>query len=127
MNNQIANLKRNIFDKAKIFIEDMGCFAPFGAKVSQDELVDIMAYEDFEDSIDGTILIKLMKDDILKSFEKNAINIGAIAYDVVINMDDADGLQVKRDALCLIYTNDGRSWIDEYYPYMLIDNHCIWK
>jgi len=126
MNNKILKLKENIFYRARIFIEDAGYFVPFGAKICQNHLVDMMPYEDFEDSINGVVLVDLMKSHIINEFKKGLIQGGAIAYDVVINVDNEDGLEVKRDALCLIFTEDGKNWLDEYFPYILIDNECIW-
>ena len=99
---------------------------PFGAKIYENKVVDFMAYEEFEDTINGSILIDMMKGSIMKEFQNGKVDAGAIAYDVVINVDNEEGVQVKRDALCLIYSVDGKNWIDEYYPYLIVDNQCIW-
>lgn len=126
MNDLIVELKNNIFSRAKIFIEDMGCFVPFGVKIYKSEVKDIMGYQDFEESIGGDILIDLMKKNILEEFSKAIIDIAGIAYDVTLNLENKNGLKEDRDALCLIYTDDGQHWVAEYYPYTLIDNECVW-
>ncbi|RZJ36586.1 MAG: hypothetical protein EOO51_00260 [Flavobacterium sp.] len=35
-------LKKDIFSRAKVFIEDMGSFAPFGAKIVNDKIKDVV-------------------------------------------------------------------------------------
>lgn len=127
MEDKIIKLKENIFYRAKIFIEDARSFAPFGAKLYNNAIKDIMAYEEFDDSIKGDKLINIMKFDILSELNEGLIQAGAIAYDVIIELANADGILQRRDALCLIVTTDGQHWDQDYYPYMIINNQCFWK
>jgi len=127
MGNNITRLKENIFYRAKIFIEDMGSFVPFGAKLHGYTVKDVMAYIDFEDSIEGVELINMMKISISSEIEKGLIKAGAVAYDVVVNLENAHGVDEKRDALCLIITEDGENWSQEIFPYLLINSQCVWE
>ncbi|MEL1243158.1 hypothetical protein AAEO56_02695 [Flavobacterium sp. DGU11] len=127
MEDVIQNLKRNIFYRARIFIEDIGSFSPFGAKAKGQDIVDIMAYKDFEESIEGIELIDMLRGNFTKELEMDAIQAGAIAYDVAVELQNADGVFQKRDALCLITSTDGKNWEEEYFPYMLVNGECIWR
>jgi len=126
MKENILKVKQDIFYRAKIFIEKIGSFAPF-ASTYDGEVKDLMAYENFEESIEGMKLVNMLKSDISKDLRSDLIQIGAIAYDVKISLKNADGVSQKRDALCLIISTDGENWSQEYFPYMIIDGQCIWR
>ena len=127
MEDVIQNLKKNIFYRAKIFIEDIGDFSPFGVKAKGQDIIDTMAYKDFEGLINGIELIDMLKGNLIKEFESGLIQAGAIAYDITIQLKNGDGIFEKRDALCLLTSKNGKEWKEEYYPYILIDGQCIWK
>lgn len=128
MDENVLKLKENIFRRAKIFIEDASLFVPFAAKLNNNNGVkDLMAYENFEESINGLELINILKNSISKEMQEGLVKAGAVAYDVLIDLENGDGILEKRDALCLEITEDGINWSDEYFPYMIIDNQCVWR
>jgi hypothetical protein len=120
-------LKENIFRRAKIFIEDMGHFAPFGAKLIGKTVKDIVIFDDSEEIVNGQKIVDNLKSNFEKEIKGKSINAGAIAYDVILNINNSDSMREKRDALCLIISSDGLEWTEEYYPYMLIDRQCVWR
>lgn len=126
MDNLIKQLKTNIFSRATIFIEQIGEFAPFGAKALPNEIKDSVVYDD-KDVLDGSLGVKMLEKDILNDFDANKIIGAAIAFDVSASFQNADGVSEKRDALCLRITTDGKEWSEEYFPYMLIDGQCVWR
>jgi hypothetical protein len=127
MKENLNDLKANIFSRAKIFIQEMNEFAPFGAKLIDEEIKDVVYYNGEENVVDSQKGIKILKDIFSKEIKKNIIQAGAIAFDVVINLKNADGKMEKRDAMCIETSTDGENWNDEYFPYMIIDKECIWK
>lgn len=122
----IKELKINIFHRAKIFIENLEEFAPFGAKLIDESIKDVV-YSDDAEIVDSTKGIKILQDDFAKEIKNKIIQAGAIAYDVTANFKNGDGISEKRDALCLKITVDGENWSEDYFPYMIIDGQCVWK
>lgn len=125
MNKSEKLLKTNIFDRAAIFIEQNGSFAPFGAKMLDEGIQDVVIYDDAEE-IDTNSLIDTLRKNFTAELQGNTISAGAIAYDVIATVNNSDGMPEKRDALCLLL-NDGHTWKEEYFPYMLIDKQCVWR
>lgn len=123
----ILELKKNIFSRAKIFIEDMGSFTPFAATSDGKTIKDLIAYEDFDGSVDVIKLIDLLKNGILQEFNNGLLMASAIAYDVTINLENSDKVLEKRNALCLLVTKDGKNWYDEYFPYRVTATQCVWR
>ena len=124
--NNANSLKQNIFYRAKVFIESIGEFAPFGAKISHEEVKDIVYYDDSE-IVDSSKAVQILEADILDDFKMCKIQGAAIAFDVSADFKNADGVSEKRDALCLKLTTDGKDWSEEYFPYMIIDGECVWR
>lgn len=125
-NELLKELKVNIFHRAKIFIENLQEFAPFGAKLIGDNIKDVVYFDDAE-IIDSTKGIKTLQDNFSEEIKNKTIEAGAIAFDVTANFKNGDGISEKRDALCLKISSDGENWIEEYFPYMIIDGECVWK
>ncbi|MGH2667493.1 hypothetical protein [Flavobacterium sp.] len=117
----IISLKKDIFYRAKLFIDDMGEFAPFGSELIDEEIKPVMIYDDSNEIIEGVKLINVLKDEFSNKLHNNSIQAGAIAYDVFINVKT-----IKRNALCLIISVDGDNWTEDYYPYKVINNECVW-
>jgi hypothetical protein len=127
MNNvQLQNLKVNIVTQAKIYIEDMGEFAPFGATILKDSITPI-GYNSDEEVIDSKNAVTVMQKQLSQKIKEDLIDAGAIAFDVTANFKNADGISEKRDALCLKISNDGENWSEDYFPYLIIDGQCVWK
>lgn len=128
-NNQLHSLKTDIFSRAKIFIEQIGEFAPFGSEVIEGKINPVLYHD--EPNKDGFIhskeAVRVLKEQFSKGIKKKVIDAAAIAYDVAVNIKNSDGVSEKRDALCLEITEDGDNWNDEYFPYMIIDGQCVWR
>ncbi len=123
MDKMIARLKVNIFQRAERYIEQDGAFKPFGAKIVDKEVRDVVIYDDG----DSQEIINMLTEDFTAEIKSSMSLAGAIAYDVIATVNNSDGLPEKRDALCLTYTTDGNNWTEEYYPYLLIDDQCVWR
>jgi len=121
------SIKENIFYRAKLFIEDIGYFSPFGAKMNGEKIIDVMAYKEFEETIEGVELIDLLKGSFSKDLKAHKIHAAGIAYDVIIEIKKSESIFKKSDALCLITSTDGTEWTSEYFPYRLIEGKCIWQ
>ncbi|WP_281323489.1 hypothetical protein [Flavobacterium aestivum] len=124
--NSLNELKVNIFYRAKLFIENIKEFAPFGAKVIEGNIKDVV-YSDDTEIIDSAKGIKILQDNFSDEIKNKTIQAGAIAFDVTANFKNSDGISEKRDALCLKISSDGENWSEEYFPYMIIDGECVWK
>ncbi|KGO78633.1 hypothetical protein Q763_17460 [Flavobacterium beibuense F44-8] len=117
----IQKIKEHIFSSAQLFIERIGEFAPFGVKVSGEILKPVMALTDYADEINGLEHVNILKDSCEEEFKKQKIDAAAIAYDVLVTIDG-----IKTDAMCLIINIDGESWEEEYFPYRIENDKCIW-
>ena len=126
-NNKMIELKKDIFKRAELFIEDMGEFAPFASVLSLNKIKPIVIYDDAQDVFTGNKFIDLLSDIISKQILNKEIQIGAIAYDVTANFKNTYGIYEIRDALCLKISIDGYNWSLEYFPYKLINGKCVWK
>lgn len=120
-------IKKNIFARAKIFIENIGEFAPFGVKLIDGELKDVVFYNDENEILDTEKAINIIKENLVVELNNRKIQTGAFAYDIIASFKNADGVSEKRDALCLSISIDGKKWSEEYFPYMLIDGECVWR
>ncbi|QQT46079.1 Uncharacterised protein [Sphingobacterium multivorum] len=127
--NQLHILKLDIFSRAKLFIEEIGEFAPFGSEVIEGKINPVMYYDEpnKDGFIDSKEAVRVLKEQFSKGIKKKVIDAAAIAYDVAVNIKNSDGVSEKRDALCLEITEDGDNWDDEYFPYRIIDGQCVWR
>jgi hypothetical protein len=123
---QLHNLKTNIFDQAKIFIENIGEFAPFGSTILNDVITPIGYYSD-EEIMNSKNAVGILQKQFSEKIRKNLIEAGAIAFDVTADFKNGDGISEKRDALCLKISKDGENWSEDYFPYLIIEGECIWK
>jgi hypothetical protein len=123
---QLQNLKIDIFNQAKIYIEDMGGFAPFGSTILNNKITPIGYYSD-EEIVDSKNAVIILQEQLSKKIEKKLIDAGAIAYDVIIDVENSTGIFEKRDAMCLLISQDGVTWEEKYYPYNIIEGECVWK
>lgn len=127
MNDNILLLKQSIFHHAKFFIEKNGLFCPFGAKVSVRKITEIFIYDDSQEVIGGEKLVTVLKDSLSTEIKQDITQAGAIAYDIVANFKNLEGIFEKRDALCLAISTDGETWKEDYFPYKIIDGKCLWE
>ena len=127
MNNELLlELKRDIFNRAEIFIGNMGEFAPFGSELINNKIKPVVVYDDSEEIIKGEKLINILKESLSKNLKERKSQACAIAYDVYVSKVNNDGESVKFNALCLIISNDGENWEENYYPYKVIEKECVW-
>ena len=125
----IYKLKVNIFKQASLYLEEIGVFAPFGAKI-KNNIVQEVGYEEVDEeveTIDSKMVIGILKDHLSNQLIEKQIEGAAIAFDVAKEFKNADGILEKRDALCLTFSTNGDNWTNEYFPYMIIDKQCVWK
>ncbi|THD32377.1 MAG: hypothetical protein DI588_07085 [Flavobacterium johnsoniae] len=127
--NQSKVLKLDVFSRAKIFIEQIGEFAPFGSILIGGHVKAIAFFDeaDRDDLIDSVKAVKVLKEQVSKEIKNAIVDAAAIAYDVAVSIKNSDGVCEKRDALCLEFTSNGEDWTDEYFPYMIIDGQCVWR
>lgn len=123
----IWELKRNIFYRAAVFIESMGHFAPFGARISGAEIIDVVYDSDEIDIVDGNLAVKIIMNTFSKQIDEGDTTAVAVGFDVLAHFNNADGISEKRDALCLKISTDGVNWSEEYFPDLLIEGKCIWQ
>jgi hypothetical protein len=124
--NLVLDLKRDVFYRAKIFIDDMGHFAPFGSESINGKIKPIVIYDDTKNNIEVTKWVDLLLTNFSLKLKNKEIEAGAIAYDVFLNSKDIDGKTLKRNALCLQLSLNGIHWDEEYYPYKIINKECVW-
>jgi hypothetical protein len=122
----IILLKEDIFYRAKLFINNIGEFAPFASELIDNEVKPIVIYDDSDKIIKGEKLINILKEKLSININEKASQACAIAYDVYISNLNNDGETVKTNALCLIISDDGINWEEDYYPYKIINKECVW-
>ncbi len=120
-------LKENIFRRAKLFIDDMGHFAPFCVKIKKGTIIDVVINDDFGEIVDVKELILNLKRHIKLEFKSDKLEAGAIAYDVTAEFLNSNNEFERRDALCLLSSQDGVNWQEEYFPYSVNAGQCFWK
>jgi len=125
-NDLLLDLKSDIFHRAKLFIEDMGGFVPFGSELVDSKIKQIIIYDDSKEVFQGIEFINRLENNFSEKLRSEIIQAAAVAYDVSANFNNADGVSEKRDALCLKISTDGEKWSEDYYPYMIIDGKCVW-
>lgn len=125
INNNIQKLKENIFYRSKLFLEANGVLTPFGAKVINAEIKDVIIYDDSE--LITTELIHRLKDNFAFDIKNKKCSMAVVAYDVTVTTNNSDGLPERRDAICILISENGINWIEEYFPYLIIDGQCIFR
>lgn len=124
--NILLKLKKDIFYRAKIFIDDMGLFAPFSSEYNNGNVKSVVIYNDEAKIHKGITLIKTLKNISTEKIGNKEIEAVAIAYDVFIDVTE-EGNQIKKsNALCLITSFDGIIWDEDYYLYKIVENECVW-
>ncbi|HRB72468.1 MAG TPA: hypothetical protein PK776_11545 [Flavobacterium sp.] len=119
MDDLLIDLKKDIFQRAKLFIDDMGLFAPFGSKLKNGEIKPVVIMDESEDILK---ILEMLKGNFSEEICNQDIQAGAIAYDITVSLDDAR----KTDALCLLLSVDGVNWSEDHYPYHVVNGECVW-
>jgi len=127
MNEQdVSSLKSDVFYQAGIFLGENGLLAPFGSVIKKGIIKPVGYYNDENEIVDTVKAVDVMREIFSKDIKFNKAEAAAIAYDVAMMIPDGNGNSVKRDAMCLLLSTDGEEWKQEYFPYTLIDDRCVW-
>lgn len=109
-------LKELMIEQATAFIEDAGEFFPYGTVVkSNGEIVPIGVYDDVE-HLSSDKVIDVLEKEIFTQIIKNKVVFAGIGIDVIINVENEEGVSEKRNALMIKTSVDGKEWKDEFYP-----------
>lgn len=127
MEEELNKLKEDIFCQAERYLSEMNEFVPFGSFYTNGKIAPVMCDYGVFDVMNGKVIVEDLKKFFIERLASGISSSGAIAYDVALTINDADGNPVKRDALCLITSIDGEIWTEDYYPYLVIDGLCIWQ
>lgn len=121
-------LKKRAFLQAEISLLEYEGFAPFGI-IYKNDLVTPVSYNDDVESeiVDSEKTIEIIKNIFTEDLRSGIISAGCVAYDVAANFPNADGDLMKRDAMCIETSENGINWIEEYFPYMIINGQVVWK
>ncbi|MFL9844457.1 hypothetical protein [Flavobacterium rhizosphaerae] len=118
----ILEVKQNIFFQAEVFINDIGEFAPFGLIYKSDKIIPLGYYTN-EEIMNGSETIENMKKYMEDSLKKAEIKIAALAYDIYMELHSTSNK--KTSALCLELST-GKGWETNYYVYKIIRGKCEW-
>lgn len=112
-------LKELMIEQATAFIEDAGEFFPYGTVVkSNGEIVPIGVYDNVE-HLSSDKVIDVLEKEIFTQIIKNKVVFAGIGIDVIINVENEEGVSEKRNALMIKTSVDGKEWKDEFYPYRI--------
>lgn len=128
MEEDIALLvKRDIFQKAEAFLLEFSTFEPFGT-VYKNKLVTPVNYiNDENDIVDCEEAVEVIKNIFSEDLRSGITEVGAVAYDVVAKFPNADGELTTRDAMCIETSLNGINWVEEYFPFMILDGQLVWR
>ncbi|MEO4005944.1 hypothetical protein [Flavobacterium sp. CAU 1735] len=119
MDDLLIDLKIDIFQRAKLFIDDMGLFAPFGSKLKNGEIKAVVIMDEKEDILK---ILEMLKRNFSEEIPNKGVQAGAIAYDITVSLEDGR----KTDALCLLLSVDGVNWSEDHHPYHIVNEECVW-
>ncbi|MCO6174099.1 hypothetical protein NHF50_03485 [Flavobacterium sp. NRK F10] len=129
---KVNKIKQEIFYQVNIYLKELGEFSPFGVKMIGDEIKSVSYYyenknDDETEELDSNLMISVISENISKAIKKGEVELGAIAYSVLIkDYKHQNEVMEKIDALCIKYTLDGDNWKEEFYPYRLKDGKYVW-
>ncbi|UKB82732.1 hypothetical protein LF887_17155 [Chryseobacterium sp. MEBOG06] len=99
-----------VINTAKEFLNELKEFAPFGLIFKDGEWIDLATYDETFDSIK---MRNFLVATIIKDFEKNYTEFGAVCVDAKIN--DIGNV------IMILNTSDGKDWYELVYRYEFID------
>jgi hypothetical protein len=123
---QSKALKLDVFKQATVYIEKFGSFAPFASSILNDIVTPIGYYTD-EDSVDVMNAVKVMQGQLSDKIKSGVADGAALAFDVRIEVKNAEGILEKRDAMCLRISVNENTWNEGYFPYKIVNGVCVWK
>lgn len=97
----------NIVRRAKKFLTEIKEFAPFGVIYKNNEWIDLMTYDE---SLDSTKMRDFLVSTIIKDFEEENTNFGAVCIDAKI--------KDIGDVIIIYNTSDGKDWYELVYKYV---------
>ncbi|WP_268849235.1 hypothetical protein [Flavobacterium aestivum] len=81
---QLQNLKINIFNQAKIYIENMGEFAPFGSTILNDIIAPVGYYSNEEMELLPLSGVRVKNKNLIFGFNK-VLNLNKVLLSLEIN------------------------------------------
>ncbi|MGJ1501382.1 hypothetical protein [Sphingobacterium multivorum] len=124
--NQLYELKLNIFKQATLYIEKFGSFAPFASSILNDAVTPVGYYTD-EDSVDVMNAAEMIQEQLSDKIKAGDADGAALAFDVRIEVENDEGVLEKRDAMCLRISVDEITWNEGYFLYKIVNGECVWK
>lgn len=122
----VLEVKRSIFQQAEAFLLEVGTFGPFGIVYKNNSVTPVGYYNDESEIVDSEKAIRIIKNIFSDDLRSGSTTAGCVAYDVAANFPNADGELTKRDAMCIETSINGINWVEEYFPYMIIDRQVVW-
>lgn len=96
----------NIVRRAKKFLTEIKEFAPFGVIYKNNEWIDLVTYDE---SLDSTKMRDFLVSTIIKDFEEENTDFGAVCIDAKIKNIG--------DVIIIYNTSDGKDWYELVYKY----------
>lgn len=107
MSEEVKNGIQIILNKAKIFIKEIGEFAPFGLILKDEKWINLASYDEKLDSIKmRNVLINSIKED----FNSNKIIFGGVCVNATKD---------NKDLIIVYNTSDGIEWFELFYEYKI--------
>ena len=106
---------------------EFGTFGPFGTVYKNNAVTPVGYYNDENEIVDSEEAIVIIKNIFTNDLRNGITAAGCVAYDVAANFPNADGELTKRDALCIETSVNGINWVEEYFPYMILEGQVVWK
>lgn len=123
----VLQVKKSIFQQAEAFLLELGTFGPFGTVYKNDLVTPVGYYNDESAIVDSEKAIGIIKNIFSDDLRNGSTTAGCVAYDVTANFPNADGELTKRDAMCIETSVNGINWVEEYFPYMILEGQVVWK
>ena len=116
-----------MFQQAEALLLEFGTFGPFGTVYKNNAVTPVGYYNDENEIVDSEEAIVIIKNIFTNDLRNGITAAGCVAYDVAANFPNADGELTKRDALCIETSVNGINWVEEYFPYMILEGQVVWK
>jgi hypothetical protein len=117
MESMIDRLTENIKIQAKIFMEELGCFHPFGSSIDIDsKIVPLSVYTGVENPPPFE-LINLLEKHILSELQTGRLLLAAIAIDTTVNENGQ-----SFDAIEIRYFENGKQEFKKHLRYVISGN-----
>ncbi|NCP85644.1 MAG: hypothetical protein GW810_12475 [Flavobacteriales bacterium] len=127
MNNKESSLKVSMFEQATVFLERAGEFYPYGVFINKNGVAIPVGVYDDKDYLPSAEVITILEDNLYRKIKNNESTLVGIGVDVKVNEVIENNEVVKKDALMIKISKDGKNWKEEYYTYQINNNIVIWR